>query len=76
MMVHAIKLSVSLPKPFLHFVETYQTEHACESRSEVIKRALKLLQEDALAQNYRAASHEVDSDFEITTSDGLDNETW
>lgn len=70
------KLSISLSPSLTQFLEEYQAAHACKSRSEVIQRALKLLQQDELAQCYREASSEVDPLFEITTSDGLDDETW
>lgn len=70
------KLSISLPKPLAHFINEYQTAHACKSRSQVIYEALKLLQQKELEQCYQAASAEADPAFEITIADGLDDETW
>jgi antitoxin ParD1/3/4 len=74
--MYANKLSVSLPNPLIHFVDEYQASHACKSRSEVIQEALKLLRQKELEHAYHAASAEVDSLFEATTLDGLDDETW
>lgn len=70
------KLSISLPSNLSHFIAEYQLAHACKSRSEVIQKALKLLQKRELAKYYREASQEIDPLFEITTSDGLNDETW
>jgi len=70
------KLSISLPKAMVYFLQDYQEAHELNSRSEVIKKALKLLQQIELEQHYKEASKEVDSAFDITASDGLDDETW
>ena len=71
------KLSISLPQQQYEFVEHYQAEHHYKTRSEVIKEALYLLQQTQLEAYYHDASQEVDNTFEITTSDGLEeNETW
>lgn len=74
--MHTVKLSVSLPDTILHFVDKYQLEHACKSRSEVINQAIKLLQQKELEHYYRLASNEVDPTFDVTANDGLDDETW
>ncbi len=74
--MHVEKLSVSLPTPFLHFVKEYQETHACKSQSEVIKTALKLLRQKELEEAYFQANSEIDSAFDITSADGLDDETW
>ncbi|HAJ61130.1 MAG TPA: CopG family transcriptional regulator, partial [Cyanobacteria bacterium UBA8543] len=34
------------------------------------------LQQDALEEAYRQASQEVDPTWDVTTADGLTNETW
>lgn len=60
----------------LCFLEDYQQAHELHSRSEVIKKALKVLQQLELEQQYKEASIEVDTAFDITASDGLDDETW
>jgi antitoxin ParD1/3/4 len=71
------KLSISLPQQQYDFVEHYQAEHHYKTRSEVIKEALYLLQQTQLESCYHSANQEVDNAFEITTSDGLEeNETW
>jgi len=71
------KISISLPKSLYDFVEGYQEEHHYKSRSEVITRALRVLQKLQLESCYREANQEVDESFDITVSDGIDNdETW
>lgn len=60
----------------IYFLSEYQQSHELQSRSEVIREALKLLQQKELEQQYREASKELDSAFDITASDGLDDETW
>lgn len=75
--MQAQKISISIPQPLCEFVETYQDEHHCKSRSEVISKALKLLQQVQLEAYYREANSEIDPAFEITTADGLtDDEAW
>lgn len=70
------KLSISLQKPLVNFLESYQLNHHYRSRSEVISEALKLLQNLELERCYKEASLGVDPLFDITASDGLENETW
>lgn len=70
------KLSISLPIKLAHFVSEYQSMHACKSKSEVIQAAIRLLQKKELENFYRQAQQEVDPSFDITTADGLDDETW
>ncbi|MBE9168216.1 CopG family transcriptional regulator [Pleurocapsales cyanobacterium LEGE 06147] len=70
------KISISLPASLVRFVEQYQTAKKCKSRSQVVEKALKLLQEKELETAYREASKEVDPAWEITVADGLADETW
>jgi antitoxin ParD1/3/4 len=71
------KISVSLPQQQYEFVENYQVEHHYKTRSEVIKDALNLLQQVQLEQYYQEANQELDSDFDTTISDGIEeNEPW
>lgn len=71
------KISISLSRQQFDFIENYQTEHPYRTRSKVISEALYLLQQTQLEACYREAAHETDDAFEITTSDGLeDNEAW
>lgn len=53
-----MKLSVSLPDPQIDFVDHYQRVHGLSSRSEVLQVALRILQERALEEEYRAAGEE------------------
>jgi len=71
------KLSISLPQQQFEFIENYQAAHHYKTRSEVIKKALYLLQQLQLEACYREANQEIDQDFDNTLLDGLDeDETW
>lgn len=71
------KLSISLPQQQYDFIEEYQNSHHMKTRSEVIQKALYLLQQTQLEACYRDASLEIDDDFDVTSADGLDeDETW
>ncbi|OGT42472.1 MAG: hypothetical protein A3F42_03990 [Gammaproteobacteria bacterium RIFCSPHIGHO2_12_FULL_37_34] len=71
------KLSISIQKQQYEFIENYQAEHHYKTRSEVIREALNLLQQTELEAYYCEANQELDHAFEITTSDGLEeDETW
>jgi antitoxin ParD1/3/4 len=70
------KVTISIPDPLYAFIERYQSEHQFKSRSEVISAALKLLQLKQLEAFYAEANQELNDDFEATTSDGVDDETW
>lgn len=67
------KLSISLPKALISFVEDYQINHAYREHPEVFQDALKLLQEKELRKCYRKASKEIDLISDNTIIDGLDN---
>lgn len=71
-----MKLSVSLPDPQINFLDHYQQRHGLGSRSEVLQVALKLLQERALEEEYRAAGEEWQNSedaalWDSVTGDGL-----
>ncbi len=70
------KISISLPASLVQFIENYKVTHQCKSRSQVIELALEVLRNQELEEAYRAASAEVDSDWDVTIADGLTNETW
>lgn len=75
--MNAQKLSISLPIQQCKFIDHYQTEHHYKTRSEVIREAIYLLQQSQLEACYREANQEIDNDFDITTSDGIEeDETW
>lgn len=74
--MQAEKISVSLSRSLVRFIETYKTSHQCKSRSQVIETALQLLQQQELEQAYREANQEIDPDWELTVADGLTDETW
>lgn len=71
------KISISLPQQQYDFVEYYQAEHHYKNRSEVIRAALSLLQQKQLETCYQEANKEIDTLYDITAFDGMnDNETW
>lgn len=71
------KLSISLPKQQCEFIEHYLVDHQIKNRSEVIKEAVYLLQQKELEACYKEANQEIDTDFENTTLDGIEeNEAW
>jgi antitoxin ParD1/3/4 len=74
--MHAQKVTISIPQPLYQFLESYQLEHHCKSRSDVITTALKLLKERQLEAAYREANQELNDDFDHTVGDGLEDETW
>ena len=76
-----MKLSVSLPPSDVEFVDRYLAEHGEQSRSAVLRRALKLLRESELGDAYEAAWDEwARGDdaklWESTVGDGLHAEDW
>ena len=75
--MHAQKISISLPQQQYEFIEAYQAEHHYKSRSEVIKEALYVLQQVELERCYLAANQEIDDAFEVTDTDGIeDDQAW
>ncbi len=74
--MHVQKVSISLSKQQCEFIERYQDEHHLKTRSEVIKKAIYLLQQKQLESYYRQANKEIDSAFDVTDADGIENETW
>ncbi len=69
-------MAISLPPSLVQFIENYKTTHQYKSRSQVIEVALELLRNQELEEAYREASLEVDSDWDVTTGDGLTDEAW
>ena len=70
------KLSISVPQQQYDFIEDYQENHALKTRSEVIQKALYLLQQLELEACYAAVNEEICKDFDNTLADGLEDETW
>lgn len=70
------KISISIPKHQYDFIDNYQASHHLKTRSDVIRKALQLLELSQLEACYRDANNELGSDFDATSGDGLDNETW
>lgn len=73
------KISISLPKQTMNFVEQYRKQHKLRSRSEVFAKAVRMLSEKDLAEAYRASAHEnrkLIEEWDVTSNDGLENEPW
>jgi antitoxin ParD1/3/4 len=75
-MTQAETISISLSRSLAQFIESYKIAKGCESDSQVIEVALKLLRRLELESAYREASLENDPDWDVTVADGLTDETW
>jgi Arc/MetJ-type ribon-helix-helix transcriptional regulator len=79
-----MKVSVSLPDEVVAFVDQYAEAHSEESRSAVVRRALKLLRQAELVEEYKQALIEWEESgeeaiWDQATGDGLEksrDETW
>jgi antitoxin ParD1/3/4 len=74
--MHTEKISISLPEHLFNFLKQYKEEHNYQSSSSVVQDAIRLLQRKELETYYLAANSEIDDEFEVTTFDGLSDETW
>ena len=74
--MNAAKLSVSLPRSLVGFVETYRKRRGLKSRSQVFEEAVKLLRSRELEAAYSEANSEIDNVWDNAISDGLSDETW
>jgi antitoxin ParD1/3/4 len=70
------KISVSVSHDLVEFINSYRHTHACKNKSQVVQKALKLLQQQELEQYYLAANAEIEPLYDITAADGLEHETW
>lgn len=73
------KVSVSLPRSSVLFVEQYRKTYSIATRSEVIDIAVRSLFERELERAYAEAVHEEAQfqDFESTSADGIeDDSAW
>lgn len=75
-MTKAETISISLSRSLTQFIESYKIAKGCESDSQVIEVALKLLRRLELESAYLEASLENDPDWDVTVADGLTDETW
>jgi Arc/MetJ-type ribon-helix-helix transcriptional regulator len=71
-----MKLSISLSDEDVAFVDEYVRDSGLESRSAAIRRALHLLRQPALEQDYEKAWEEWAASgdqaaWDVTTGDGL-----
>ena len=77
--MNVAKLSVSLDPTKIKFIEQYQTNHEVRTKSEVVDRALELLQREELKLQYAAAYQEWHNSgeqkiWDAVTGDGLEHE--
>lgn len=56
------KISISLSRKNLDFIKYYQAEHHYSSRIDVIKEAIRLLEQAYLEGCYLEANKEIDHD--------------
>lgn len=71
-----MKLSVSLPDEDVEFLDAYAQEHAIESRSAVVHKAVRMLRASQLADAYADAWEEWSADktaafWDSVSGDGL-----
>ena len=71
------KLSVSVDHQLAQFIERYQATHRVSTKSEVVERALELLQKSELKQQYAEAYREWAESgeaelWDVTVGDGLE----
>ena len=82
--MQAEKISISLSRPLVEFLENYKVTHKCKSRSQVVEQAILLLRSQSLESAYREANQEIDEDWDVACreadpfgiADGLNDETW
>ena len=65
------RISISLPTPLVRFLEQYQATNAVKTRSEVLERAVLLLRQESLIEEYRQSALENDPTWDVTAGDGL-----
>ncbi|MDO8953881.1 MAG: CopG family transcriptional regulator [Gammaproteobacteria bacterium] len=63
------KLSISLPETLCNFMAQYQASKGLHSRSEVVAKALALLQEQSLETSYREANVEWNAALDLLAGD-------
>lgn len=68
----AKKISISLSNEMSEFIEMYQRDMNCKSRSEVFMQALELLRQKHLEEQYRLANDEIDPAWDAVCGDGID----
>ena len=76
-----MKLSVSLPEEDVRFLDTYSHSASLASRSAAIQAAVQQLRELLLADEYEQMFLDPDylreaSVWDVTSADGLTDETW
>ena len=70
------KLSVSLPKDLVDYLDGYRDAHEVASRSEVVARAVRALRNEELIASYKQAAQEsIDTLLEADVAWGLDPST-
>jgi len=69
------KFFILLPDSLARFAENYRRKRGLRSRSQVFEEAIKLLRSRELETAYGEAAGEYDKSWEVTSSDGLSNET-
>ena len=79
--MNVAKLSVSLDPRKLEFISKYQQTHGVRTKSEVVERAIKLLEHEELKTQYAQAYSEwaqsgEETVWDVTSADGLEPEDW
>ena len=75
--MNVAKLSVSLDPRKLEFISKYQQTHGVRTKSEVVERAIKLLEHEELKTQYAQAYSEwaasgEETVWDVSSADGLE----
>lgn len=68
----AARLSATIPKDLMAFLDEYQHRHALDSRSAALVKAIQTLQEQELEQGYILLGQAQQAGLEHYPSDNLD----
>ena len=70
-----VRINTTIPEEEAHFIHAYKQAHKeIKSDSAVISKALRLLREQELKQQYLEANSEIDDDLENLDMDGLNDQ--
>ena len=70
--MQAEKISISLSKSLVNFIESYKIAKGCNLPSQVIEVAWELLRNQELESAYRQASSEVDPAWDLNSCRWID----
>ncbi len=75
-MTNNVRLSATIPKDLMQFLDSYQHQHSLKSRSAALAIAIKVLREKGLQEAYEElgqAQQTFPNMYPADNTDGLDN---